>query len=526
MAEIIPNSTICRLFFKGALTCALAMILSSCGGSKISTSCQDPSAPDCQLLLEAAGAAPELQAATSTEQTASAPGNALPDQLSNLSLFTIDMSTLGIRGYQYKFGPEAAVSCSVAEGYSERISVTTQLSMDVSGTSDGMMALCVLKMDVEGNWQAPETVVPLTWNKDTTSPTLSSVSISTTSPGKSFVPNVAFTLSEAATVTLHNSSSCSTLISEAIAMPIGGQSMATNPLTANSTTTIYATARDPAANTSACTLIGNYINDVTPPLISAPSVSTASPGTSLVPSVAFTLSETATVTLYDSSSCSAAISGAIATADGARSMTTNSLTADTTTTIYAMAIDATTNVSNCTSIGPYVNDTIAPAAPSITSVAGDTGVGGTIYTSVVMPAIAGTAEANSTVTVYDASSVLGTATSNASGAWLFTASLAAGSHTFTASATDAALNKGASSASVPVTIDTTAPAAPAIIGIAGDTNTGSPIYTNELRPAIVGTAENNSTVNVYNGNSILGTTMADGSGGWNYAPPSDLATGT
>ena len=60
--------------------------------------------------------------------------------------------------------------------------------------------------------------------------------------------------------------------------------------------------------------------------------------------------------------------------------------------------------------------------------------------------LTGTAEAGSTVQVYDGATLLGTATANGSGAWSFTtATLADGAHSFTATATDAAGNVSAAS---------------------------------------------------------------------------------
>ena len=75
--------------------------------------------------------------------------------------------------------------------------------------------------------------------------------------------------------------------------------------------------------------------------------------------------------------------------------------------------------------------------------------------------LTGTAEANSTVKVYDGATLLGSATANGTGAWSYTtAALANGAHSLTATATDAAGNTGAASAALSVTIDTTAPVAP------------------------------------------------------------------
>ncbi len=69
-------------------------------------------------------------------------------------------------------------------------------------------------------------------------------------------------------------------------------------------------------------------------------------------------------------------------------------------------------------------DTTAPAAPVISS---DSPANGNAVT------LAGTAEANGTVTVYEATLVLGTVAANSAGAWNFTTGqLAAGSYSFTA----------------------------------------------------------------------------------------------
>ena len=60
--------------------------------------------------------------------------------------------------------------------------------------------------------------------------------------------------------------------------------------------------------------------------------------------------------------------------------------------------------------------------------------------------LSGTAEANATVKVFDGATLLGSAVANGSGAWSYTtAALANGSHSLTATATDAAGNTGAAS---------------------------------------------------------------------------------
>ena len=106
-------------------------------------------------------------------------------------------------------------------------------------------------------------------------------------------------------------------------------------------------------------------------------------------------------------------------------------------------------------------DTAAPATPSIASFSTDSGTVGDGITNDNTLTLTGTAEANSTVKVYDGATLLGTATANGSGAWSYTtAALANGAHSLTATATDAAGNTSAASSALSVTVDTAAPAKP------------------------------------------------------------------
>ena len=99
-------------------------------------------------------------------------------------------------------------------------------------------------------------------------------------------------------------------------------------------------------------------------------------------------------------------------------------------------------------------------------------------------------------------------TANGSGAWSYTtAALSNGGHSLSATATDVAGNTGAASATLAVTVDTVAPSAPVILSDAT-------VNTNEV--LLVGTAEANSTVRVFEGGTLLGTVTANGSGAWNY----------
>ena len=106
---------------------------------------------------------------------------------------------------------------------------------------------------------------------------------------------------------------------------------------------------------------------------------------------------------------------------------------------------------------------------------------------------------------------------NGSGAWSYTtAALANGAHSLTATATDAAGNTGAASAALSVTIDTTAPVAPSITSFSPDTGTVGDGITTANVLTLTGTAEANATVKVFDGATLLGSAVANGSGAWSY----------
>ncbi|WP_328515022.1 Ig-like domain-containing protein [Ralstonia pseudosolanacearum] len=91
------------------------------------------------------------------------------------------------------------------------------------------------------------------------------------------------------------------------------------------------------------------------------------------------------------------------------------------------------------------------------------------------PTLAGTAEANSTISIFDGTTLLGTTTADASGNWTFTptTALTDGSHSLTATVTDAAGNVSTASSAFPLTVDTAAPAAPVLNPTTGTTLSGT-----------------------------------------------------
>jgi hypothetical protein len=166
-------------------------------------------------------------------------------------------------------------------------------------------------------------------------------------------------------------------------------------------------------------------------------------------------------------------------------------------------------------------DTTPPAAPVLSSPANNT------TTTNRTPVISGTAEANSSVTVTSSlSGPLGVVAANGSGAWTLTPAspIALGTHSLTATATDAAGNTSLSCAPVALTVegpaDTTAPAAPVIVSPSGGTT------TTDLTPTISGTAEANSSVRVTSSvDGSLGVAPANASGAWSLTPGTPLTLG-
>jgi len=123
--------------------------------------------------------------------------------------------------------------------------------------------------------------------------------------------------------------------------------------------------------------------------------------------------------------------------------------------------------------------------------------------------------------------VIGTATVSPGGTWsVATPPLADGVHALTSTVTDTAGTTGAASAPFALTIDTHIPAPPAITGLTAATDTGGPGLTSNRLPVLVGTAEPGSTVTLYDGTTVLGTTTASSAGQWTFAVAAPLADGS
>ena len=200
-------------------------------------------------------------------------------------------------------------------------------------------------------------------------------------------------------------------------------------------------------------------------------------------------------------------------------------------------MDLAGNISGASGALNVTVDTVAPTAPTITAFTPDTGVVGDGVTSANVITISGAAEVGSTVKVYDGTTLLGTATANGTGAWSFTTGqLANGTHSLSATATDAAGNVSGSSTvltsagngsstALMITVDTIAPTTPIITSYSPDSGVMGDGITNASILMINGSAEAGSTVKVYDGTTLLGSVLASSTGAWSFTTAA-LANGT
>jgi hypothetical protein len=218
--------------------------------------------------------------------------------------------------------------------------------------------------------------------------------------------------------------------------------------------------------------------------------------------------------------------------DGATSL--GSATADATTgafslgvtldpgarSITAKATDASGNVSAASAALAITVDATAPNAPTALDLAAadDSGSDSTdnVTSQTSALTISGQAEANARIELFDGTTSLGTTTASATGAFSLDVTLAEGTRSITARATDAAGNVSAASAALAITVDPTAPNAPTGLDLAAADDSGSDSTDNVTSQTsaltISGQAEANARVELFNGTTSLGTATANASG--------------
>ncbi|NKI72820.1 type 1 secretion target domain protein, partial [Collimonas pratensis] len=150
------------------------------------------------------------------------------------------------------------------------------------------------------------------------------------------------------------------------------------------------------------------------------------------------------------------------------------------------------------------------------------------------PVLHGTAEANSVVSIYDGTTLLGSTQVDGNGNWTFQppTPLFIGDHQFTAVATDAAGNVSVPSNEFDLSLLVGgAPSAPAITGVIDHVEPHIGAIpengiTNDAEPTIQGTAKAGSLVTVHDTDgSVIGSVNADATGHWEITPTTPLADG-
>ena len=241
-----------------------------------------------------------------------------------------------------------------------------------------------------------------------------------------------------------------------------------------------------------------------------------------------------TITLYSGTT---EIGTAVVSANGQWSITLETALPDGGHVLTATAVDANNNLSGTSNTWSITVDTAAPGAPAITQVIDDVpGRTGALDTNETtndtLPTLNGTGEPGSTVTIRLDGQDIGTAVVNSGGAWTFTPTtpLVNGQHTFTVVASDAAGNASAPSADFTLTVDTTPPPAATIDTVSDNVgpvqlplNSGD--TTDDTLPQLQGTAPDGTTIAIYDGTTLLGPAVLDGSGGWSFTPTTPLTDG-
>ena len=183
--------------------------------------------------------------------------------------------------------------------------------------------------------------------------------------------------------------------------------------------------------------------------------------------------------------------------------------------VMATASAAGSNTLAESSANTFAVDATPPTAPVVLTPAH-----GSILNN-NRPTYSGSAEPGSTVTVRVEGTAVGSTTANASGGWALPqpVELVDGSHTVTASATDAVGNTGPESAPHPFAVDVTPPEAPAVLTPAHGSTLNNP------RPTYSGSAEAESTITVWLDETEAGTARTNAAGDWSFTPATALSEG-
>ncbi|WP_455846467.1 Ig-like domain-containing protein [Pantoea agglomerans] len=194
---------------------------------------------------------------------------------------------------------------------------------------------------------------------------------------------------------------------------------------------------------------------------------------------------------------------------------------------FSLIVDVTAPVPG----GPGESGGIGDVRDDVGPIQGSVAPGG--ITDDTTPTLEGSGlQPGDVVTIIDNGQPVGSAVADENGGWTFTPDtpLNDGEHSFTIIVTDPAGNSSEESEPYPVIVDTQAPDAPVIVRIIDDQGADrddivSGSTTDDAQPEIVGTAEPNSLVIIYDNGSVIGSVRANGEGNWSFIPVPPLLNG-
>ncbi|GAB2565151.1 hypothetical protein ISP15_14035 [Dyella jejuensis] len=209
---------------------------------------------------------------------------------------------------------------------------------------------------------------------------------------------------------------------------------------------------------------------------------------------------------------------------GDHQYTVTSLDGSTVSQPFVVHIEAPAPAPQPAPVIAYVYDDVGPSQSFLSNGAN---------TDDARPLLIGSAQPNSLVTIYDGDSnhPIGTALADPSGTWRFTpdADLSNGTHSLVASTANSALSEAFVIHVIPLEADRTPTIAYVYDDVGNSTGyLANGANTDDARPLLIGSAQPNSLVTIYDGDSNhpIGTAQADPSGTWRFTPDADLSNGT
>jgi hypothetical protein len=424
-------------------------------------------------------------------------------------------------------GDTVWVSTNGGSTYTDVTSFVTGTALNWTGrTLSGSDTLAFKVTDKAGNDSTPSTH---TYTIDTTAPTAYATSVvlsnDTGTPGDLITKTAAQTISGSLSASLGANEAVYVSVANGawVAASTAGTAWSLSGQTlTGGTSSIRVKVTDLAGNDSATVYSASYTLDTTGPTISFSNVHLSADTGNSTDFITSISSQTLIATISTAPAGSDIIYGSID--NGSSWVNLTSLLSGTTLTWTGLTLSGSSTLllkvtDNANNDGtPYSHsysiDASAPATPAAPTLASasDSGVSSSDkITNDTTPTLTGTAEAGSTVTVYDGATLLGTAVATG-GNWSYTTGvLAGGSHTFTASATDTAGNVSALSSGLAVTIDATAPQVSSIsVPAAGAYAAGSTL-------TFIVHVDENVYVNVTGGTPSLNITIGGTSRSATYA---------